>query len=77
MIGSMSAARNPHDDAQVESLMKTRTAGEVYLGGREEFTDVTARLPRSIDHVYNVTRMHSAQEKVDTKHSFSTQQYRC
>jgi putative transposase len=58
--GSMCAPASPHHNAQAESIMKTLHVEEVCLTGYETFADMAASLPRFIDEIHGVERIHSA-----------------
>jgi putative transposase len=58
--GSTSAPGNPYPNAQAESIMKTLHVEEVCLTGYETFADMAASLPRFIDEIHGVERIHSA-----------------
>ena len=54
--GSTSRTGNPYDNAKVESSMKTLKHEEVHL----HLQDLTERLPRFLEEVYDRIRLYSA-----------------
>ncbi len=57
---SMSKLGTPEDNAFIESFFKTLKREEVYARGYETMADVVKQLPKFIDEIYNVERLHSA-----------------
>jgi putative transposase len=60
LVGSMSSAGNPYDNAHVESFMKTLKHAEVYLRRYRTMGDLLTALPAYLEDTYNTTRLHSA-----------------
>ena len=60
LLGSMSRAGNPYDNAHVESFMKTLKHEEIYPRGYRTMADVIAHLPHFLEQIYNNKRQHSA-----------------
>ena len=56
----MSARGNPHDNAFVESFIRTLKYEEVYLNEYETFSDALDNIAHFIEDVYNKKRLHSA-----------------
>jgi putative transposase len=60
LVGSMSRAGNPYDNAHAESFMKTLKHEEIYLRPYRTMDDVIAHLPHFLETIYNNNRVHSA-----------------
>ena len=60
LLGSMSRAGNPYDNAHAESFMKTLKHEEIYVRGYRTMADVIAHLPTFLESTYNNHRLHSA-----------------
>jgi putative transposase len=60
LLGSMSRAGNPYDNAHAESFMKTLKHEEIYPRGYRTMADVIAHLPHFLETIYNNDRLHSA-----------------
>jgi putative transposase len=60
LLGSMSRAGNPYDNAHVESFMKTLKHEEIYPRGYRTMADIIAHLPHFLEVTYNNHRQHSA-----------------
>ena len=58
--GSMGRRGNPYGSAKAEGFTKTLNHEEVHLNGHATCADVIARLPRFLEEVCNVRRLHSA-----------------
>ena len=60
LLGSMSRAGNPYDNAHAESFMKTLKHEATYLRPYRTMANVVAHLPHFLETIYNDHRMHSA-----------------
>ncbi len=60
LLGSMSRAGNPYENAHIESFMKTLKHEEFYLRSYSTMAELMAQLPTYLESVYNGTRLHSA-----------------
>jgi putative transposase len=60
MVGSMSRAGNPYDNAFAESFIKTLKYEEVYRNQYRDMNQAQASIGEFIDQVYNQKRLHSA-----------------
>jgi len=60
MVGSMSRAGNPRDNAFCESFIKTLKQEEIYCRQYADLDDLQRHLASFIDDYYNKKRMHSS-----------------
>ena len=60
LLGSMSRADNPYDNAHVEYSRKTLEHEEIDPRGYRTMADVIARLPHFLETIYDNNRQHSA-----------------
>lgn len=60
ILGPMSRAGNPYENAHANTFMKTVKHEEVYPRGCRTMADVIAHLPYFLEHICNNQRQHSA-----------------
>jgi putative transposase len=60
MVGSMSRAGNPYDNAFAESFIKTLKYEEVYRNHYRDMSEAQVAVGEFIDQIYNQKRLHSA-----------------
>ena len=60
IVGSMSRAGNPYDNAFAESFIKTLKYEEVYRNHYRDMQEAQAAIAEFIDQIYNQKRLHSA-----------------
>jgi transposase InsO family protein len=60
IVGSMSRAGNPYDNAFAESFIKTLKYEEVYRNHYRDMDEAQAAIAEFIDQIYNRKRLHSA-----------------
>jgi putative transposase len=60
IVGSMSRAGNPYDNAKCESFMKTLKQEQIYGRTYKDQADLEANLEQFLEQYYNRERLHSA-----------------